>query len=436
MVGEKTREVIKALIEEHFQNVMNVLKVFEDFFGEDKVDLQGVPTVSEIEEKLLMAYGETKIEDIASSCALSLPENIPGTALVKNISDEDLSSIPNILKELLSRLLSTKLFYVLIYFPKVRVSNEYDEFIDITELYVRVILDAAGTMTGSFSFNRGEYTRMQYLSDYMHSHACGIPKENYGKFLDVCLGSGPIRNTVNHLNIHYDLNIWRLFCVELEKYVATESLRGGPYRRLESVSLYDVKSKVNLTLNSRKSIWVELHLIPMINDFIKYFIKQKKLIFNYRNGGYSIGMSPTEFVILLSNEFIGWFNTTGRYKYTKKVIRKSSTDMSGIIMRVCIIDDIIYKIKNYIGDFNINEANLGVMGIFKGKEVVVHIAEEEEDTNTTPTIILLPEIISYILSEILKLINCVYGESKSNFGDKSEQGRETEDSCDQECYYL
>lgn len=51
-----------------------------------------------MEEKFLMAYGETKIEDIASSYTLSLPENIPSTALVKDISDEDLSGIPNILK--------------------------------------------------------------------------------------------------------------------------------------------------------------------------------------------------------------------------------------------------------------------------------------------------------------------------------------------------
>lgn len=172
MVGEKTREVIKTIIEEHLQNVTNVLQVFEDFFGEDKVDLQGVPTVSEMEEKFLMVYGETKIEDIASSYTLSLPENIPSTALVKDISDEDLSGIPNILKEILLRLLSTELFHVFIYFPKVRVSNEHDAFIDITELYVRVILDTAGTMVGSFSFNRGEYTRVQYLNDYMHSHAC------------------------------------------------------------------------------------------------------------------------------------------------------------------------------------------------------------------------------------------------------------------------
>lgn len=435
MVGEKTREVIKTIIEEHLQNVTNVLQVFEDFFGEDKVDLQGVPTVSEMEEKFLMVYGETKIEDIASSYTLSLPENIPSTALVKDISDEDLSGIPNILKEILLRLLSTELFHVFIYFPKVRVSNEHDVFIDITELYVRVILDTAGTMVGSFSFNRGEYTRVQYLNDYMHSHACGIPRGNYRRFLDVCLGSGPIRNTVNRLNAHYDLDIWKLFCVELEKYVATESLSGGPYRRLEDVSFYNVNSKVKLILDSRKSVWMEPHLIPMINDFMKYFIKQKKLTFNYRNGGYSIGMSPTEFVILVSNEFIDWFNTTGRYKYTKKVIGRLDTGMSKIIMKVYIIGDTIYKIKDNIEDFNSNEANLGVMGTFKGKEVVVHIAEEN-DTGATPTIILLPGIISYILSEILKLINCIYGESKSNFGDKSEQGRGTEDSCDQECYYL
>lgn len=439
MIGEKTRKVIEAICKERLRNITSVLEIFEDFFGEDKVDLQDVPTISEIEEEFSKTYDNISIETaLGTEKSSRLKKKMSNIQLIKDIPDEILSSIPSIrdlLDEVILKLGSKIQSHIIVYFPEVRVSNEYDHFIDITELYVKVTIDMDGTMVGSFLLNRGEYTMTQYFCDYMHSHVCGIPKRNPKEFLRVCLGSGPIRNTVNRLNAHYDLDIWKLFCVELEKYVATESLSGGPYRRLEDVSLYNVNSKVKLILGSRKSVWMEPHLIPMINDFMKYFIKQKKLTFNYRNGGYSIGMSPTEFVILVSNEFIDWFNTTGRYKYTKKVIGRLGTGMSKIIMKVYIIGDTIYKIEDNIEDFNSNEANLGVMGTFKGKEVVVHIAEEN-DTGATPTIILLPEIISYILNEILKLINCIYGESKSNFGDKSEQGRGTEDSCDQECYYL
>lgn len=61
-------------------------------------------------------------------------------------------------------------------------------------------------------------------------------------------------------------------------------------------------------------------------------------------------MSPTEFVILVSNEFIDWFNTTGRYKYTKKVIGRLDTGMSKIIMKAYIIGDTIYEIKDNIED--------------------------------------------------------------------------------------
>lgn len=45
MIGEKTRKVIEAICKGHLRNVTSVLEIFEDFFGEDKVDLQNVPTI-------------------------------------------------------------------------------------------------------------------------------------------------------------------------------------------------------------------------------------------------------------------------------------------------------------------------------------------------------------------------------------------------------
>lgn len=437
MIGEKTRKVIEAICKEHLRNVTSVLEIFEDFFGEDKVDLQGVPTISEIEEEFSKTYDNISIKTaLGTEESSRLKEKMSNIQLIKDIPDEILSSIPSIrdlLDKIMSKLESEIQFHIVVYFPRVRVSNEYDHFIDITELYVKVPIDMGGTMEGSFSLNRGEYTMTQYSCDYMHSHVCGIPKRNFKEFLPVCLGSGPIRNTVNYLNAYYDLDIWRLFCVELEKYVATESLSGGPYRRLEEVAFNRSAKIVHINLNDLT--YITSCLRPMVYDFIKYFIEQKKLIFNYKNGGYSIGMNITKFILLVSNEFITWFNTKGRYIYQKGIIRKEEESLENILTKVFVFKDGIYRTTNTRDVLEINRSNLGVMGTFKGKEVVVHITEEDNINNYVTTI-LNPEIIGFLLNRILKLVNCKYGRNKSSLRDESEKSRGTNNSDDQEFYYL
>lgn len=437
MIGEKTRKVIEAICKERLRNITSVLEIFEDFFGEDKVDLQDVPTISEIEEEFSKTYDNISIETaLGTEESSRLKKKMSNIQLIKDIPDEILSSIPSIrdlLDEVILKLGSKIQSHIIVYFPEVRVSNEYDHFIDITELYVKVTIDMDGTMVGSFLLNRGEYTITQYFCNYMHSHVCGIPKRNFKEFLQVCLGSGPIRNTVNSLNFLYDLDIWRLFCVELEKYVATESLSGGPYRRLEEVAFNRSAKIVHIGLND--SVYIPSCLKPMVYDFIKYFIEQKKLIFNYKNGCYSIGMSITKFILLISNEFINWFNTKGRYIYQKGTIRKEEESLGNILTKAFVSKDIVYRITNTQDILEINKSNLGVMGTFKGKEVVVHITEGDNINNYVTTI-LNPEIIGFLLNRILKLVNCKYGRNKSSLRDESERSRETNNSDDREFYYL
>ena len=173
----------------------------------------------------------------------------------------------------------------------------------------------------------------------------------------------------------------------------------------------------------------------MVYDFIKYFIEQKKLIFNYKNGGYSIGMSITKFILLVSNEFINWFNTKGSYIYQKGIIRKEEESLENILTKVFVSKDIIYRTTNTQGILEIDKSNLGVMGTFKGKEVVVHIVEGDTINNYITTI-LNPEIIGFLLNRILKLVNCEYGRNKSSLRDESEKSRGTNNSDDREFYYL
>ena len=70
----------------------------------------------------------------------------------------------------------------------------------------------------------------------MHSHISSIPFGNFTFFQSPCTGSGPINNTICSLSRDFDANLWRLFCLELSKYVEVESIAGTPYHRLEGLT--------------------------------------------------------------------------------------------------------------------------------------------------------------------------------------------------------
>ena len=53
----------------------------------------------------------------------------------------------------------------------------------------------------------------------------------------------------------------------------------------------------------------------MAREFITHLIHSKKLKYNYNSKSYSIGMSFTEFIITISNEFIKWYGTDKMGEY-------------------------------------------------------------------------------------------------------------------------
>ena len=86
--------------------------------------------------------------------------------------------------------------YILVHFPQVRVTNEHDRFVDITNLWAKVCICSNGSMRGNFSLNRSSYPLLHFNSGYMHSHVSGIPKDDFTMFQVPCFGSGPVRDTM------------------------------------------------------------------------------------------------------------------------------------------------------------------------------------------------------------------------------------------------
>ena len=82
------------------------------------------------------------------------------------------------------------------------------------------------------------------------------------------------------------------------------------------------------------SYWSGYFDATMAREFITHLIHSKKLKYNYNSKSYSIGMSFTEFIITISNEFIKWYNrefNKKTYGYTLDRL------LSSKVLRKCII---------------------------------------------------------------------------------------------------
>ena len=306
---------------------------------------------------------------------------------------------------------------ILIYFPRVTVTNENDKSIEITKLFVKVVVDEDCSLVGTFTMNRSEFTVDQFRSNYLHSHVYGIPAKNgdASYFSTPCLGTGPIRQTCATLNHEFSEEFWNLFCRELSLYVTRESLTGVPYRYLEQVGIKNGKwNKIDLEPS--------FHSIPFLKDsvitqFIRDILKDMPFRFNYVNGSYGVAMSPFEWYIAISNKFIEWYNSRDK-EFRERVNYKdymTEVKIEGFSI-YCQTD---FSSRN---DRDLSEFIGKRVCTFKGEEVslsITGINQYFEDENIT--LVLNPEICQHILAYILKIVNFGYGNSNKpyNSSDRS-----------------
>ena len=373
---------IKKAYNEIIRKPLEILEIFNDFFGEDAVDLQGLITLEQF-------------------------ELLPGR-------DRTISYINgNYVRP-----------YILVHWPKVRITNEHDKYEDITHLYARIRITYEGLLVDKFRLNRSEYTVKHMMCGYMHSHISSIPTGNFTEFQLPCTGSGPINTTMYSLEGHYDPDIWRLFCLELDKYVHVESLAGVPYHRLEELTIGRRRGSSSRVYHTIKYILKETTFVggerrlcyPALAEFTVYLINRNVLRFAYVGNGFSVAMSPEEFYTVISNEFINWFN------------KKYAGDTTN---RVCgLLTAQLTKVKRKDGAFFV-ESNAGIPDInslrsyesqpvcaFKGQVITIHISDLEEQASATAdrneVTLLRENLACFILTKILTVINDKYGKQTDN----------------------
>ena len=419
-MSEETIKLIEEKIEELYNSLMDkplrVLGIFNDFFGEDKVDMQGYWSLDKFKSWMNIEPLSTYIPNGSITGMSNDDWGVYRAFPITELPESQVEKVANALtsatvrKEIGS--INFNRIFILVHFPHVKVTNEHDRFVNINHLWAKVKVMYDGTLNGGFTLNRSEYTLLHIRSNYLHSHVSRIPTNDFTKFQSPCTGSGPINGTITALNMNYDEDTWNMFCLELSKYVTVESIAGRPYRYLEKLGTNDMETGTDRFITYLSpSYYGRVFNFSNLKGFVRYFINSKKLKFNYVNESYSIGMSLIEFIVLISNEFIKWYND----QFNKGKLTAKFEDLKRWgILRECIIDN--GKIYYDNGRNNVNRYAQYIgkkVCVFKGKEITVDITDIAEVKNENKSIIFDTQNALYILTIILKVLNYRYGRNKA-----------------------
>lgn len=428
---ESTDLMIENLYRKAYEKILKVYGVFEDYFGEERVDINGIPSLEVFKTQLML-------RKYSSCISKTYIQNSPIFNEYDDITKETINTLIGA-SALSTRIASDvtvfKYFYPFLYeyyksnpinfaeasiivrFPEVRVSNEHDKFVDIKELYANIKINAHGNIVGTFGLLRADYPISHLIADYAHSHINGVTL-NANTFFSPCLGSGPIRNTIMSLVRDCNLNIWMLFCRELDTYVTVESLSGGPYRRLEHITGKKKLTPVYMGFTSTRYIEkfdtiydANTFSILTLKEFIKYLLKKRAIKFNYSEGCYNLAMSYKDFVISISNCFIDFINNHMERNNTN--LNQFSLDnmlSHGLLNEFVIKDNNFYQIT--VNEYSISSYlrhNGKELLRFKNSPVCLNIYDDIEDEEHNTVKLLNFRLSEYILFHMINYLNIAYG---------------------------
>lgn len=425
--------MVERLYQKSYEKIFQVYEVFKDYFDEERVDLQGIPTLEVFKERSFLAkynntlsfstitatqaWNETSEQDreiirtLCSSGALNTyigSDNTVFKYLFPFIFEKyDPTRINNV--------------YIIVHFPEVRVANEYDKYVDIKELYARVKITIDGHIEGTFGLLRADYPVSHLYADYAHSHISGVTL-TANEFKSPCLGTGPINRTIVSLVADFDLNMWMLFCRELDTYVTVESLGGGPYRRLENITGKRQLRKIsqrfsdNIHLNRLSALWANYLPLPELKNFISYLLRKKVIKFNYNEGSYNLAMSFKDYIVEISNSFIDWVNNYMDRNTLNTITFKLENLLNvGILGQYSIQNGIIYSFSTSSRSLHEYLSYNGRdMLLFKGNRVRLNVYDDTINNDENVVHLLKFELCEMILTYMLTYINYSHGKELSN----------------------
>ena len=440
---EEVKDKVRSLYEGFTEKVRNVIQVFTNEFGEELVDNNLVTFEEFLEsfsEDTLGSFGISRLSDSNSFGSYTIDSedyetNGRGKSLLEYIPD---LGILDYLKPQFSTRLQTlqtdktdqndsEYVFIVIRFPKVTVTNEFDKSIDISELYVRVTVYFDGLTAGVFTMNRAEYTPIQWVDDYAHSHLSGIDRSHPERFRTPCTGSGPVNRTIATLERRYDLNIWGLYAFEIAKYVTVESISGVPYRRLENIGRSNNIEEVSSIISVRflRNYSSDVYTPDEIKGFLKEFIACDPISIAYKDSNFVLGESFTDFWIRLSNAFIKWHNN--KVLEEDKDIPLRRLINSGLLRKYIVAGGIVYSPGASDSMTQIIHYEGKDLFMFKGNMVKLHFSGNSSD-NINVTYLVDKELCYYVITRVLEIISY-------NYGRREERGEEDNTPVSAKCFY-
>ena len=356
------------------ESVNAVYNIFKDFFNEVRVDLQV--------NKRFKSYFDNLLEE-------------PSEFTLDKLSSYNLNAKLDI-ADFINTYYHEPPFYIFVHFPNVTITNEHNDSININDLYARIPIYWNGTLNNRFEMIVTTYTRTLFNAGYCHSHLHHL-YDNKPKFDTPCLGTGPLVETCKVLTLNFTEDNWKLFCVELSRYVTVESLLGTPYYRITNITNKSSNRPIKV-YNVPNYIWDHKELLV---ETIHNLVSKKLLNFKYVNGEYNFANSEAELIRIISNEFIAIYND----KFNKKEVNETLLQLANrsFVIKVKYYNNNYY----YIGSITNKIPSDAVLFTFKGKEIKTIITDDITDIKET--FILNPDKISYIATKLLEFININYG---------------------------
>lgn len=364
MEEQQVKAIIKEVYDSSFKEVKEVANVITDYFGEPLVDVQ-YPKL------------ETFFDDYEE--------------WVKDKNDIERND-EDYLRLHIKNSIKYSFTIVLIRFPKVTVTNEDGDSVDITELYAKIRLNYNGTAGGTFQLIRTEYPVDQYVSGYCHSHVAGVSTS----FQTPCLGTGPIRTTIDRLTREADLDLWGLFCFELSKYVQVESLKGGPHRRLTNIGF---KGGAKIVHHLQ---WTTITF--NMQEFLEDFLKEEPIKIAYTNGCYTLGEPIQDLWVRMSNAFIKWCNDRPDDPMLNFVMLQGNS-----IVKYGVNYNQIYSYSNFFDYSKARQAQGTPLFKFKGEQQHLNITVFNGNNSPKGIFLIHAGMFSSIITRILDVINLTYG---------------------------
>lgn len=418
-------EAKRLILDKILEKPREVLDVFNSFFGEDKVDFQFCRGF--IIDKLGQASRNYLLDSRYSLTTdyLNKVDNLEADGSIcsalKHIGE---LNPPDISEDLIIWFIYLNLESILdyhgynfnlsivVHFPEVTITNETGQSHKMQDVYTRTTLGANGHMQGYMQLTKTTFSLLEYKCGYIHSHlpkwlTDGADATSLG-FRAPCFGSGPIRSTMLTLSVDYEPDMWYLYCAEMQKYVETESLKGGPYIRIEGMYASEV-SLNDFTLHGLTRSGSSFMDTIDFPEFMKYLLDNRVLRFNFDGQIYRLGMSFTDAYLAISRAFDSYFSDVD--------IRLRSSHWTSYLTDYVVGDYALSKpvALDKVSDEETEDAVL----YFKGKAVKLKILGSynvsKDNITKAPNIV----IVSSIVNVILRLINNKYGKQTTESGKRT-----------------